>query len=242
MGPVEGRQVRLAILAIAALLACVGMASAGAFVRSYEATEQTYLDQAAPDSIHNGESPVILNVSDSGASKWIVLQFVVPALGATETLDSARVVAYGAGGSTQGLAAIYGHRVKRAIVYAGATYNNYAAGSAWASAGAWGADDCDTSTDYGYGADGHFYEMTTPTETVQDSLTIARGAGFKTFVTDWVLGKTVNVIWHSVAAGPGALSWPYGTSALATLKIYGTSIVEDTQYPSRRRRAMMDGE
>ncbi len=230
---------RLRVSILLALVAWAGTASGGSFVRSYTATSQTYIDQASPLVINNGLSPVILNVSTAAASSWPILRFVVSALGANETLDSARVVIYGAGGSIQGQAAIYAHRVLRVPVYAQMNYNVYATGSSWASAGAWGVGDCDVTTNYGYGANGHVYEMTTPTDTVQDSLTIARGTGFKTFTTDWVLGKTVDIIWHSIAAGPGALSWPYGVSTLATLKVFGHTTVATTD--ATRRRRIMEG-
>lgn len=222
-------------LALIASLACSGACAGASFVRSYTASNQTYLDQFNPMVTHNGASPMWLNVSDAGASQWPLLRFVVPALNAGETFDSARVVVYGAGGSLKGQTAIYGHGVLRAVIYSQASYNVYATGQAWATAGAWGVGDCDVTTNYGYGANGHFYEMTTPTDTVQDSLTIARGAGFKTFTVDWVLGKTVDLIWHSLAAGPGSLSWPYGVSTVATLTVYGHTATADM----RRRRVMV---
>jgi hypothetical protein len=237
---------RRAILLLALiLLACNplsprGTASGGTenFVRSVDATAWTYLDESDTGAINDGVTPIRLNIAD-GYHRWPMIRFVVPSLNVGETFDSARVVAFGVTGGKSGVPLLFVQRILRTTNYTQATYNSYATGSAWTAAGAWGVGDCDFDTDYGYGTNGHCFEFYPPPNVVQDSVLIARGTGFNVLATSWIVGKTCDLIWHSLDSD-GSMGWPYGTDAETVLRVYGHRA--SATYESTRRRRMMDGE
>lgn len=229
------------VLSAAAFLFVSSASIAGVRIVEVEASYDTYIKEDAQSTNYDASTLVTYFSSTTGQQHVPIIVFSVPSLNVGETIDSAHVVVqitttcvvqcdYDVYNLTAGT---YGPNAT--------TWLKRTATAAWQVPGAWGANDIDSSTDWGYGANGHVYEGTTeiiPGE--GGEYLIARGASFSGFV-DAMQGATIRLVWHDDAAECNNANYTFaakehGSLDGPVLRIYARSPATD----SRRRGMLTD--
>lgn len=203
-------------LALAALAVLTAPLAAGAFVRSYIPSFDLYIDEANPATNYSSADPIYIANGTGMRESLIWVRLATAALADGEVLDSAYVVVFPAGSPLDTLT-IWTREILRSVTNT-ATWNKYDTLNEWQTPGALGALDVNLSTDYGYGTNGVLYERVMYVASPPESLFIARGAAFSTWV-DGKLGGTVRLILQVDAVGDSAqLSI---ANASSRLRVYG---------------------
>ena len=202
------------IAAVIAVLVCAAsIAQAGNFVRSFAITNDTYLD--AGDELQSKSAEITVQWQARNADEKVPMFLLAAnAMQGGETFDSARVVIFPVMSPSFEANAVLYH-ILSAPTLTEESWLRRDATHLWEIAGAWGATDVDLANP--------LYSFAMWTGSL-DSVTIARGAVFSTFVADTVLGSNAWVALHDDGLDTSALHvWSSyeGPPGPMQLRIYG---------------------
>lgn len=207
----------------------VGQAQAVTYwQRDYSITQDTYLDEGGSGAM-NEEGTIVYSAANI-REKYPMMTIAATALGAGESLDSAEVIVH-CTSSAVSPRPYYVYRIIPTVDYNNADWATPDGIEWWQTAGALGALDRDLTL-------GTLYTYTPP-QPCPETLVIARGATFSSWVGTAVVGSSQVIIFQDNSQAGGswtAYSAEEGDESLRPiLRLYGHTTEAST---STRRRAM----